>query len=639
MRRLLFIAVVLPALAAAQAPWTWTISLEGPWRFTLGDEPGYARPDLDDSRWRLVQVPVSWVARGARETGGWGWYRRRLVLSPEQVEQGDVGLFLPSAGAVGYEVFANGEMVGRAGALPPAEGWRVAPARQAIRIPERLIGDDGRLQLAIRLYYEPLVSSARAGLSNVAPVIGSWSAIRRLPEQVLGARVYSGLFELLVASAGLLIAGLLLAFGRRDHPEYGWFALVCVANAIDVAVSIWTPPDGLTSLATGAMRGIKQAATIRFFWVFLRAPLRWWMRVLELASLLGLTVMFAGNFYVRLQAPSVVATVASMTSLVVAVAFLARRALSGDPDARALLPAGGLSSLFWFLLFGSVLLRALGLLGRSAAFGPVLATAPALAALSFFVGGGILLLRRNERMSRERERLHQEFETARAVQQLLLPSARLQTTQVSVSSVYRPASEVGGDFYQVFPSPDGSVLVLVGDVTGKGLRPAMLVSLAVGALRRICEQTHSPATVLTELNRVLDQQAGEGFVTCLAVLWTADGSLVAANAGHPVPYADGRELDLAPALPLGVAAETEYEESRIPAPNALLLFSDGIIEARNADGELFGYHRLERAMASGLTLDEIATAAEQFGHADDITVVEMRRVHAVEPAGVKMAGK
>ena len=193
-----------------------------------------------------------------------------------------------------------------------------------------------------------------------------------------------------------------------------------------------------------------------------------------------------------------------------------------------------------------------------------------------------------------------------------------------MDAVYLPASEVGGDFYQVLDLESGSRLVVVGDVSGKGLRAAMLVSVAVGALR--AAQSDSPAEVLAVMNSALCGSSGGGFVTCCCVRVDPNGEAVIANAGHLPPYLAGREAETDPGLPLGVVRGAEYTETRVTLEangEALVLFSDGVVEAENAQRELFGFDRTREI--AGKSAQEIADAAKAWGQNDDITVVTVRR--------------
>jgi serine phosphatase RsbU (regulator of sigma subunit) len=198
-------------------------------------------------------------------------------------------------------------------------------------------------------------------------------------------------------------------------------------------------------------------------------------------------------------------------------------------------------------------------------------------------------------------------------------------------AAYRAASEVGGDFYQVYPRSDGSALVLVGDVSGKGLRAAMLGTLIVGAAGALAQENLAPAEMLDRLNRHLCGRTDGGFATCLCAEIGADGRLVLANAGHLAPYRNGQELPLDSELPLGIAASANYTESTLQlAPaDALTFISDGVVEARDASGELFGFDQTWRI--SRQSAEEIADIAARFGQEDDITVLTLSYASAEVP--------
>ena len=233
----------------------------------------------------------------------------------------------------------------------------------------------------------------------------------------------------------------------------------------------------------------------------------------------------------------------------------------------------------------------------------------------------VLLFRRFLGTLREREQLRLEFEHARQVQSLLVPENQPDTPGFSVNAVYHPASQVGGDFFQIRPYDDGSLLLAVGDVSGKGLQAALTVSTIMGALRN--ETSHEPAQILTRLNHVLFGQIS-GFVTCCAVVIAPDGRMHAANAGHLAPYVGGNELKLDNGIPLGLQADATYGTSSFQLENGsqLTLLTDGVVEARNRNGELFGFERTS-AISTQLP-SAIAQAAQAFGQDDDITVLTLR---------------
>lgn len=226
------------------------------------------------------------------------------------------------------------------------------------------------------------------------------------------------------------------------------------------------------------------------------------------------------------------------------------------------------------------------------------------------------------RIQRDQERASSELAAARSVQELMIPEERISTPGFEVDSIYNPANEVGGDFYHVQASGDGGLLVVIGDVAGKGLKAAMNVSMLVGALRHTQEK--SPAKILESLNRVL--VGGDSFTTCQAAWFNANGELILANAGHLPPYLNTQEIGIPGGLPLGVIPEVKYEEVRLylHPGDRLLLMSDGVVEARHASGELFGFERVHNL--SNQSAFYIADAAKAFGQEDDITVLTVRRL-------------
>jgi GAF domain-containing protein len=228
--------------------------------------------------------------------------------------------------------------------------------------------------------------------------------------------------------------------------------------------------------------------------------------------------------------------------------------------------------------------------------------------------------------ARERAAYAAELQAASTVQQLLLQSASQATPGFGVDSVYLPASEVGGDFFFVAPGPDGSITAVIGDVSGKGLTAAMRVAMILGALRR--ETSHEPGDILAALNNVLIAQGQLGFTTACCVRIALSGEYTLANAGHVSPYLSGRELSTPPALPLGLVPDQVYAsiQGKLAPSERLVLLSDGVLEARAPDGELYGFERLP-----ALTLEsaqQIADTAQRFGQEDDITVLTLN----LEPA-------
>ena len=240
----------------------------------------------------------------------------------------------------------------------------------------------------------------------------------------------------------------------------------------------------------------------------------------------------------------------------------------------------------------------------------------------------LIIFMRFQRIHRDQERASSELAAARSVQELMIPQEQVQTPGFEVESVYNPAAEVGGDFFHVENTPDGGLLVVIGDVAGKGLKAAMNVSMLMGALRSV--DKHSPARILEALNKAT--VGSESFTTCQAARFGPNGELVIANAGHLPPYINSQEITLAGGLPLGVLASVSYDETRLylhPGDRVLFL-SDGVVEARQPSGELFGFDRVHNL--SNQSAFYIADAAKEFGQEDDITVVTVRRLAPIAAA-------
>jgi serine phosphatase RsbU (regulator of sigma subunit) len=236
----------------------------------------------------------------------------------------------------------------------------------------------------------------------------------------------------------------------------------------------------------------------------------------------------------------------------------------------------------------------------------------------------IVIFLRFNRVSHQQARDAAEWEAARTVQQVLIPAEVSSVEGFSIEMAYKPASEVGGDFYQIVPTGNGGVLAIVGDVSGKGMPAAMTVSLLVGTFRTLVHYTQSPGEILAAMNQRMRGRSDGGFTTCLVIRIDADGAMTAANAGHLAPYLDGREITLDNGLPLGLSPDAHYFETGLLLPPGaqLTLMTDGVLEARSAEGELFGFERT--AAASTNPAEEIVRAAQRFGQQDDITVLTVR---------------
>jgi serine phosphatase RsbU (regulator of sigma subunit) len=242
----------------------------------------------------------------------------------------------------------------------------------------------------------------------------------------------------------------------------------------------------------------------------------------------------------------------------------------------------------------------------------------------------VLLLRRFINSQRTREQWRLEIEQARQVQHVLIPETTYSIPGFTLESEYRPSQQVGGDFFQIVAGEDGSVLAIIGDVSGKGLRAAMLVSLIVGAVRTLVKFTRDPVEILRGINERLYGRLHNQFATCLALHITADGNTTIANAGHLPPFLNGREMALAGSIPLGMVEIAPIEQSTLilKPGDRIILLTDGIVEAQNEKRELFGFDRMGQLALQDCSPVEIASTAQEFGQDDDITVLRIQRVAA-----------
>ncbi len=244
-----------------------------------------------------------------------------------------------------------------------------------------------------------------------------------------------------------------------------------------------------------------------------------------------------------------------------------------------------------------------------------------------------LLFRDQRQATEERALFAGEVHAARDVQQYLIPAQLPATPGLSISSEYRPSREVGGDFFQVLPdTTDGSVLIVVGDVAGKGVEAGMLATLIVGSVRTAASFTSDPARILALLNERL---RGRGLVTCLALRIERDGDVTLINAGHLPPYLNGKELPVEGALPLGAVSGFRFPAMHftLGEGDTLMLMTDGVVEAQNARGQLFGFERITELLRTGADGGALAAAAQDFGQQDDITVLTL----SFAPAEVLLA--
>ena len=250
------------------------------------------------------------------------------------------------------------------------------------------------------------------------------------------------------------------------------------------------------------------------------------------------------------------------------------------------------------------------------------------------------LVKEQEVETKERERIEQELKVAALIQQTLLPKELPSPPGWQIDAYYRPARAVGGDFYDFIPLKDGRLGFVIGDVTDKGVPAALVMATTRSHLRAAAQRHNNPGAVLADVNGMLVDEIPPGmFVTCLfGILDTHSGSVLIANAGHNLPYVrggNGVSEVRATGMPLGLMPGMSYQElsADLTPGEVMLLSSDGIVEAHDPSGEMFGFGRVRDVVAAAADGDVIGELLEGFGRftgpghepEDDVTLVSIRR--------------
>jgi hypothetical protein len=617
--------------------------LDTTWFVYAGDDPAYSRPDFDDSKWARFD-PYNFIPPLVGQSKpDVIWYRIRVKVDPIQTGLALREMMISRA----FEVYVNGERLMASGQVSPFVPY-TANSRILRRIPDHVLAA-GSVLIAIRAHVS---KSEWAGGQNPGYyannlAIGQESTLY-LDDwlTIVGQNALEALHRFLLIGLGI-VALVLYGASHRRQPEYLWiFALgaLTLAQSPVRAITLFHDVPLYWEFVVDLCRLVSPwiFASLYFSFVHQRIGRRW-TAILVVAGLANFYSGIAGlyfSFPVSLQLIGnlpVIIILSVVIPIVLAIHF--RR---GNREAGILLIPAILFSLYVYaeVAVGTMFqfpgtrmlaLRVSNLIDRYPA-GPFALSLDFVAGILSTLSLAIIMLLRSTTMSRRQAVLESELAAAQQVQQLLLPEQTAVVPGFVVDSVYQPAQQVGGDFFQVLPAGEGGLLLVVGDVAGKGLPAAMLVSVIVGAIRGVAEYTHNPAELLANLNERLVGRAGGGFSTALVALIAADGLTAIANAGHLSPYLNGREVELPGALPLGVESGVRYETTEFwLEPNSRLVFySDGVVEAQNSKGELFGFDR--GCELSTQPAASIVEAAKQFGQQDDITVVTIQRVAAFATA-------
>ena len=634
MHRILWVALWLmtaSGMAQTVSLNTWpngTVDLSGSaadgnlihgWRVQDGDNPAWAEQEYDDSSW-----PVMPLADGVAHSGKWRWYRLRLRLP---ASSSPLALLIDGRDGA-YELYVNGERV---------EGPRLKPSVLITNPKEREIvlpatGDNVELALRVSVP-SPLFRRVPTLVwihLGTAPAIESERREAEDARTLLATPGLAANLLLLISSIGVL----LLYRVQQSRREYLWLGFYLVGTAINTACfHLYNGafvPVSVNWLFAIPLLYVSTVLQIEFVFSFAgRRVSRIWRayECLLLAIPFVLPAMvWAGQLgYGPYNVAEACAIVPA--SLILPVLLLAWY-LRGNREAGWLiLPTLLMTSTVAIYDVGTVALYfgwdGLAKLTDPLPVGRVVIQSFDLADLLFLLAIGIVMFFRFTRVSREQANSAAELNAAREMQRQLVPVALPSVAGIRLEAAYLPAQEVGGDFYQVMEQEDGCSLIVVGDVSGKGLRAAMTGALAIGSLRTLAAEGLGPGALLQRLNRQIFSTQDGGFITCLCARIAGDGSLTMANAGHLSPYRNGEEIPLDSGLPLGIAADAEYSETiLLLAPgDTLTLLSDGVVEAQSAAGELFGFERTREI--SGQSALSIAETARSFGQEDDITVLTL----------------
>ena len=640
------------------------IPLDGTWKFQPGDSPWvngaplWAQPGYDDSHWAamdlmpdtgsvdLHQGPpgfvTGWTRKGYPELSGFAWYRLRVrVTNPGQ----PLWLKMPTEFDDAYELYANGQWIGHFGEFRPngVTLYDEKPLSFALPAP----APDGEIELALRFYLssDTHLTNLDAGGMHEPPMLGLATTVWLMQASEKDGILHFFFGKFLEALIYLLVAPLALwawLYSRRERAWLWLFLIIAIEIAYDAAILLSNESmlisTGTSTFWLVALGAFLLPLRVMFWWEWFGLRKRRWIPrtawllsaayflndFCALSPSMGLNFLphstlhwfYAGYTWCR---------VGGALLLVVILVEGFRR------DRTEALLAALPICLYLFNGFSFYLLTTFQIPNTFFLFGMGIDVGSTVYILMILVIGVLALRRFVRTQVREgviRKAIALDLEQAQQLQQKVLVPETVASTYFTVEAEYRPAQKVGGDFFQTLTRPDGTLLVVIGDVSGKGVAASMLVAVLVGAIRNQAEYSFEPEAMLATLNRRLMGRSGGHFATCLAAEIHPDGVMRIANAGHLPPYLNGKEIDTEGSLPLGMMDETQYtaQNFTLQPGDRLTLMTDGVVEATNAEKQIFGFERAREISREGAAA--IATQAQTFGQEDDITVV------GVEFAGV-----
>jgi phosphoserine phosphatase RsbU/P len=595
------------------------------WRF--GDNPAWSAPNLDETgwqpsaQWKLpVEEPHLW-ARCHADLGS-----LRGTAHP--------GIQISLDGA--YQLFVNGVLVGGAGNM--RTGFYSMNTIRQYPLPAAMLQTQP-VTIALRM-------TSRHSIWTTSPLeihAGDLEALAGRRAGFVLAQSESVLVVAfwypLIGVVGIMLLGLF--YYDRDRRELLYLSIICAIRATyGIFAYCWAAlmnfPWALFTAVQDVATVVDPVVYVLFFFAMARrrVPRLYWLAAAFVAALSALypsALLLSADQSLWLQGRVLDLSVNTVLSTIAWLAISASPFVAFWPYrqiSRRMRPMAALCMLygaFNFVFFAVAMTGdpRLGLPNLIASWYRGLLETLAFVMGCVLVGLLALLFRDQRQVTEERALLAGEMQAAGALQRMLAPATIENAPGLRAEVAFHPVQEVGGDFYQIIRRGDDAALVLIGDVSGKGLRAAMTGTLAVGALRALAAQGMGPAALLAALNRQVVDLGQEGFITCLCLLIASSGKVAACNAGHLPPYLNGKEVAFESGLPIGVTAEAEYTECQFTlAPgDRLTLLSDGVIEAKGSNGELFGSERT--AAISTQPAEEVAKAAQAFGQEDDITVLSL----------------
>jgi len=628
-----------------------TVPLDGQWEFHTGDDARWAQQGFDDTLWDRLTPDKPWGLQGYDSYDGYAWYRRHLVLSPAQDGPVDFSILIPAIDDV-YEVYWNGQKIGGLGTMLPHWVEYVSQPGQIYNLGQAREG-----VLAIRVWKVPLFSTddGRGGGFQGVPLIGSPAAIAAVRGNSDFDWLRQRQFQFALTSLYALVLVFSFVAWMRDRDEWVlyWMAIfsaMLVAELFLGGLRLHVSAAVLISLTQLEISIRELSLWFLLLWLLQLQSNRKLLVLLRKAALISVTasVVDASTIFLfptlltaqqaqiadALVTPGVV-FFELMPLILVTYAFLSRKRLdSARWVVAAVAFANGITYFVQNVTSQGVRFTHWDFSARMTA--PLFTVGPnpinilVLLRTALFFSIVYAVIRTFLEHRRKASVLEREYQSARELQRVLVPASLPVVPGFTLTSAYKPAQEVGGDFFQIIPLETGGTMVVLGDVSGKGLMAAMAVSLIVGALRALAEDHPSPGDLLTVLNRRLCGRLQGGFATCVILKLDANSGCTVASAGHPAPYLNNREIE----LPLGITAMAEYEEStvRLEVGDHFSLYTDGLLEARNHAGELYSFDRLTSLFAARPSAAQATQAAVNFGQDDDITVLTLTRLAVGEEA-------